>query len=145
MQELQETWVQSLGRKDTLEKGMATHSSILVWRIPGGLQSIVSQSQTLLKRFSTHSGDSLPRWLTHTAVGQEASVPLQLGLFIRLLYCLHDRAAGFPQIWERGKENKGEVANTIVLIWEVTQSPACHIQFLWRESQSLAHTQGEGN
>ena len=61
MQELQETWVQSLGRKDTLEKGMATHSSILVWRIPGGLQSIVSQSQTLLKRFSTHSGDSLPR------------------------------------------------------------------------------------
>ena len=29
-----ETWVQSLGREDTLEKGMATHSSILAWRIP---------------------------------------------------------------------------------------------------------------
>ena len=28
------TWVQSLGGKDPLEKGMATHSSILVWRIP---------------------------------------------------------------------------------------------------------------
>ena len=28
------TWVQSLGRKDSLEKGMATHSNILVWRIP---------------------------------------------------------------------------------------------------------------
>ena len=42
---VQETWVQSLGREDPLEKGMATHSSILTWEIPlseepGGLQSI---------------------------------------------------------------------------------------------------------
>ena len=29
-----ETWVQSLGWEDPLEQGMATHSSILVWRIP---------------------------------------------------------------------------------------------------------------
>ena len=38
-----ETWVQSLGWEDLLEKGMATHSNILAWRIPrteepGGLQ-----------------------------------------------------------------------------------------------------------
>ena len=31
---VQETWVQSLGWKDPLEEGMATHSSILAWRIP---------------------------------------------------------------------------------------------------------------
>ena len=31
---VQETWVQSLGREDPLEEGMATHSSILAWRIP---------------------------------------------------------------------------------------------------------------
>ena len=31
---VQETWVPSLGREDPLEKGMATHSSILAWRIP---------------------------------------------------------------------------------------------------------------
>ena len=31
---IQETWVQSLGQEDSLEKGMATHSSILAWRIP---------------------------------------------------------------------------------------------------------------
>ena len=31
---MRETWVQSLGQKDPLEKGMATHSSILAWRIP---------------------------------------------------------------------------------------------------------------
>ena len=43
-QETQEMPVQSLGQKDPLEEGMATHSSILAWRIPwaeepGGLQS----------------------------------------------------------------------------------------------------------
>ena len=31
---MQETWVQSLGWEDLLEKGMATHSSILAWEIP---------------------------------------------------------------------------------------------------------------
>ena len=31
---VQETWVRSLGWKETLEKGMATHSSVLAWRIP---------------------------------------------------------------------------------------------------------------
>ena len=31
---VQEAWVRSLGQEDTLEKGMATHSSILAWRIP---------------------------------------------------------------------------------------------------------------
>ena len=45
---MQETWVRSLGREDPLEKEMATHSSILAWRIPsteepGGLQSTGSQ------------------------------------------------------------------------------------------------------
>ena len=32
--EMQETWVQSLGREDPLEKEMTTHSSTLAWRIP---------------------------------------------------------------------------------------------------------------
>ena len=46
-----ETWVRSLGREDPLEKGMATHSSILAWGIlwteePGGLQSSGSQRVT---------------------------------------------------------------------------------------------------
>ena len=31
---MQETWLQSLGWEDTLKKGLATHSSILSWRIP---------------------------------------------------------------------------------------------------------------
>ena len=36
---MQETWVQSLGWEDPLEKGKATHSSILAWRIPWTIQS----------------------------------------------------------------------------------------------------------
>ena len=45
---VRETWVQSLGWEDPLQKGKATHSSVLAWRIPwteepGGLQSTGSQ------------------------------------------------------------------------------------------------------
>ena len=40
---MQETWVQSLGWEDTLEKGKATHSSTLAWRIPWTTQSMVSK------------------------------------------------------------------------------------------------------
>ena len=45
---MQETWVRSLRQEDPLEKGMATHSSILAWRIPWAqeperLQSMVLQ------------------------------------------------------------------------------------------------------
>ena len=48
MGEIQETWVQFLDWEDPLEEGMATHSSILAWRIPwteefGRLQAIGSQ------------------------------------------------------------------------------------------------------
>ena len=53
--EVQETWVQSLRWEDPLEKGMATHSSILGWRIPvgrGAWQASVhgvSKTQTRLR------------------------------------------------------------------------------------------------
>ena len=56
---MQETWVRSLGLEEPLEKEMATHSSILAWRIPwteepGGLQSMESQkSRTRLSDQTT--------------------------------------------------------------------------------------------
>ena len=48
---IMETWVRALGWEDPLEKGMATHCSILAWKTPwteqpGGLQSMESQGQT---------------------------------------------------------------------------------------------------
>ena len=53
----QETWFQSLGWEDPLEKQMAIHSSVLALRIswmeePGGLQSMGSQSRTRLSDFT---------------------------------------------------------------------------------------------
>ena len=55
---MQETWVQSLHREDPLEKEMAPHSRILVWRIPwtekpGGLQSMGSQRIGTTEKLST--------------------------------------------------------------------------------------------
>ena len=49
---MQETLVQSLGQEDPLEKGMATHSSVLTWRIlwtekPGGLQFMEMQGSDM--------------------------------------------------------------------------------------------------
>ena len=60
---MQETWVQSLGCEDPLEKGMATRSSILAWEIPwteepGGLQSMaITESDTTeqLSMLAQHS------------------------------------------------------------------------------------------
>ena len=74
MQETQETWIQSPGREDPLEKEIAIHSSILVWKIPwteepGGLQSMKLQSQPGLiisPRARTHTHTH-----THTQVTAE--------------------------------------------------------------------------
>ena len=54
---VQETWVQSLGQEDPLEKEMAIHSSTIAWKIlwteePGKLQSMGSQSLTRLNDFT---------------------------------------------------------------------------------------------
>ena len=70
----QETWVQSLGWEDPLDKGKATHSSILPWRIPWAVQFM--QSQTV-----THD------WVTFTYTFKENTLCLLLFLryFIKSL------------------------------------------------------------
>ena len=60
MQEIQETWVRSLGQEDPLEKEMVTHSSTLAWEIPwieepGGLQSTGSQESDMTVLLSMHA------------------------------------------------------------------------------------------
>ena len=65
-----ETWVWSLGPEDPLEKKMATHSSILAWRIPwmeepAGLQVHgVAKSQTRLSDFTFTSPDPNPQYMS---------------------------------------------------------------------------------
>ena len=56
-----ETQAQSLGQEDPLEKGMATHSSMLAWRIPwteepGSLEFMGSQELDMTERLNHHSG-----------------------------------------------------------------------------------------
>ena len=57
MQEVQETWVRPLGWEDTLEREMATYSSILAWKIPCTEEPGGPQSMGLLRhgRARTHS------------------------------------------------------------------------------------------
>ena len=62
-------WVPSLGQEDLLEEGMATHSSILAWRIPwteepGSLQSIghTELDTTEVTGHEHHGRFGLPRW-----------------------------------------------------------------------------------
>ena len=57
---MQETWVQSLGQEDSLEKGMATHCSILAWRItwteePGGLYPYGCKQQHTTERLTHYA------------------------------------------------------------------------------------------
>ena len=65
MQEMKEMWVGSLGPEDPLEEGIATHSSILAWRIPGARWATVhgvGKSQTRLEQRNTHARGQ-GRWL----------------------------------------------------------------------------------
>ena len=94
---MQETQVWSLGQKDPLEKGMATHSSILAWRIPwpeepGGLQSMGSQSRAWLSEFTftfhtftlASTWESLPFHMTLTSMTDQEVISL-------LNYAKHSR------------------------------------------------------
>ena len=75
---MKETRVQSLGQEDPLEKGMATHSSILAWRIPwteesGGLQSM------------GHRESDMTEWLTYTHT-QSYSIYVYVNVFRYLVH-----------------------------------------------------------
>ena len=110
MQKTQEIQVQSLGREEPLEDSPATHSSILTWRIPwteepGRLQSIVSQSQTQLKRLSRQAhfrfevnwgGWSISGWCTHSFCVFHRLNSLGCG-FLRSL-CVDKTAHKQPQV-----------------------------------------------
>ena len=70
---MRETWVGSLGQEDPLKKEMATHSSILAWRIPrteepGGLQSIGSQrvGHDYMTNTHRHSYELFFLWNPHS-------------------------------------------------------------------------------
>ena len=88
--------VWSLGWEDSLEKGMATHSSNFVWRIPwtqglDGLQPMGSQSWTQLKRLSTTQ--HVPRLIFHQALVHPLPKIYDM--------CMHLSSSPMPASWLR--------------------------------------------
>ena len=79
-----ETWVQSLGWEDPLEKGKATLFSILAWRIPTTVQSMESQ----------RVGHD---WATFTFLGNYASQKIRY-MYIYIFFNFHNR-----KLWKKGK------------------------------------------
>ena len=72
-----ETWLQSLGQEDPLEKEMATHSSVLAWRIPwteepGRLQMMWSQRVICLSNLNIH--------ISGEGIGETSEKPTALGV-----------------------------------------------------------------
>ena len=55
IQEIQETWVRSLGWEDPLEKEMATHSSIFAWRIPWTEEPVGSQESDMTEQLTLYT------------------------------------------------------------------------------------------
>ena len=98
-----EMWVQSLGWEDPLKKGMATHSSLLAWRIPrteepSRLQSMESQkSQT---RLSTKHKQNCPH--IHSSHWPQAAVPKEppVTAMIYPLLCYFSLLNPYNKKWE---------------------------------------------
>ena len=68
---MQQTWVQSLGQKDPLEKGITTHSNILAWRIPWTEEPGRPQSMELQRmghKWATHTHTLTEQLTLHTHV-----------------------------------------------------------------------------
>ena len=85
---VQETWVRFLGQEDPLEKEMATHSSILAWRIPwiedpGGLQSMGLQRvrHSWATNVFTFTSGNWGQWEKRQFVGKYEEVILDQGLW----------------------------------------------------------------
>ena len=91
---IRETWVQSLGWEDPLEKGTVTHSSILAWRIPWTVWSMGCHFHFLLPYMGGYSGLVTRVYFLCFSIFCQTILPLMYSLNIstnlfRLLLCLN--------------------------------------------------------
>jgi len=124
-----ETYMWSLGWEDSLEKGMATHSSILACRIPwtagaGRLQSMLSKSQTQLSDSHTHN--PVQGWGVSTK-----------SIYFLVLLILHARALRFLQCYPENNE----FATTQCSV-PLAKLSACGTAYTWPLDKVSGH-QGE--
>ena len=121
---MQETRVQSLSQEDPLEKGMATHSSILVWRIPwteepGGLWSMVSKSRTRLSDQQTDTRLNTRSYLQHAG-----SLVAAYAIWASLVAQLVKNPPAMRETWVQslGWEDpleKGKSTHSSILAWRI--------------------------
>ena len=135
---MQETRVQSLGWEDPLEKEMATHSSILAWKIswteePGGLLSMRSRGadrtywlnpqNSAGKEFTCNAEDPslIPGWVRST--GEAIGYPLQYSWASLVAQLVKNPPAMLEAwVWSLGWEDpleKGKATHSSILAWRV--------------------------
>ena len=119
--------IQSLGQEDPLEKEMATHSSILAWRIPrmeesGGLQSTGSQSRTRLSDFIFFFSLTVVHQASLSIINSQGLLKLrstEVGDEIQVSSCLQSfpasRSFQMSQLFTSGSQSIGVSASASVL------------------------------
>ena len=127
-------WIRTLGQEDLLEKGMATHSSILAQRIPwtevpGRLQSMGLQSWTQLKQFNTH---------THTRNGIRSRISLTK-YFLKDYTWLKNRGSTITAKWEKQSHWMGNI--TVQRSWIYSYLWSSCGQVLRNNEEILAYHQ----
>ena len=95
---MRETWVQSLGQEDPLEKEMATHSSILAWRIPWSLVG-----------YSPWGGRVGHDWATSLSPSTMAFLVAQM---VKNLLAVRE-----AWVWSPGWEEEGMATHSSILAW----------------------------
>ena len=148
---MQETWVRSLGQEDPLEKGMATHSSILAWRIPWTEEPSWLQSMELQR--VEHS------WATniHLQAPLDPYVPASLGS-VSLVFslCTTGRQVGLEKTlsrsvhycWQAFAASSWTVSSLILDCAGIRETPRgmCAVVLYWEDSasQGIRLTPAEG-
>ena len=132
--------IQSLGGEDPLEEGMATHSSIVAWRMPwteepGGLQSIRSQrgGHNWSDWTSMQHTFSTGQWSTFQEYRNWASPSLEVLMYLRKKS--HNLSHNFREIG--GPESQQRVPYPTYQPWKKLQGVSSHSSFLVSLSNSI--------
>jgi len=129
---MQEIWVWSLGQEDPLEKGMATHSSILAWRIPWTERSLVGYGP-----WGRRVGHNEWLSLTHSIFNVYTN-PLGIWVECRLWFAGSSPRAKIPHFWQAPRWCQCAGPGTTLWVegckWQVLNSlretPGCRFSYL---------------
>ena len=131
VQKSQETWVRSLDEEDPLEEGMATHSSILAWRLPwteepGGYSPRGLKNRTRLKGQSTAHSTCVTGWIQIT---NHKKMKRQIMLSIANFQKEIELSCGHAYLQKCGQHNNPLSRSTL--------EAKLHVEVCWSRTESL--------